>query len=380
VIIGVPKETFPGERRVALVPASLQLLAKQSIEVIIEAGAGSAAGYPDAAYSDKGGKVVPRAEVFGKADVVAMVRAGGANPKGDADLASLRDGQVLVAFLDPLGTPAGAEKIAARKVQAYAMELIPRTTRAQSMDALSSMANLAGYKAVLMAANHAPRIFPMMTTAAGTITAAKVLVLGVGVAGLQAIATARRLGAVVEAFDIRPETREQVESLGARFVALDLGTENAQTAGGYARELTEDEKKKQSDLMADHVRAADVVVTTAQVPGRKAPRLIHADVVRGMKPGAVIVDMAAESGGNCELTVAGEEVDEGGVIVLGPRNLPGTVAASTSMLYSNNLTSLLGLLVKEGELVLDREDEIIAGALVCHGGEVTSARVKELLG
>jgi NAD(P) transhydrogenase subunit alpha len=370
---GIPKETHAEESRVAIVPDSVPKLAKLGLEVVVERGAGIASGFADTAYEQKGAKLGSAEEALACPLVLALHVPGG-------DGAHLARGTLLACLADPLGEPERVRNMAGNGLSCIALELIPRISRAQAMDVLSSMANVAGYKAVLLAATRSPKLFPMMMTAAGTIRPAKVFVLGVGVAGLQAIATARRLGAVVEAFDIRPETREQVESLGARFVALDLGTENAQTAGGYARELTEDEKKKQSDLMADHVRAADVVVTTAQVPGRKAPRLIHADVVRGMKPGAVIVDMAAESGGNCELTVAGEEVDEGGVIVLGPRNLPGTVAASTSMLYSNNLTSLLGLLVKEGELVLDREDEIIAGALVCHDGEVTSARVKELLG
>ena len=368
---GIPKETHPDETRVAIVPDSVPKLAKLGLEVLVERGAGLASGFPDDAYEQKGATLASRDEVLACSLILSLHIPGG-------DGSGLKKGSLLACLVDPLAEPKRVEQLAKRGLSCVALEMIPRISRAQAMDVLSSMANVAGYKAVLLAATRSPKLFPMMMTAAGTVRPAKAFVLGAGVAGLQAIATARRLGAVVEAFDIRPETREQVESLGARFVALDLGTEDAQTAGGYARELTDEEKRKQSELMADHVRAADVVVTTAQVPGRKAPRLIPADVVRGMKPGAVIVDMAAESGGNCELTRAGEEVEEGGVIVLGPRNLPGTVASSTSMLYSNNLTNLLGLLIKEGELVLDREDEIVAGALVCHAGEVTSERIAEL--
>lgn len=380
VIIGVPKETYPGEQRVAMVPANVAILAKQSIEVIVERGAGELAGYTDQAFADKGAKLVSRDEVFEKADLVAMVRAAGANPNGDADIARLREGQVLVAFLDPLANPEGAAKIAARKVEAWGMELIPRTTRAQSMDALSSMANLAGYKAVLLAANHAPRILPMMTTAAGTVTPAKVLVLGVGVAGLQAIATAKRLGASVEAYDIRPEVREQVQSVGGKFVDLGLDTSGTSDKGGYAKAQTDEFIAKQQAALAEFVRAADIVITTAQVPGRKAPTLLTAAMQKGMKPGSIVVDLAAETGGNCELTKAGETYVVDGVTMIGPVNLASTMAFHSSQLYSKNVTNLVQYLcTKEGAYAPKDEEEIVKETRVCRGGEVVHARVAAAL-
>lgn len=381
MIIGVPKETYPGEQRVAMVPANVPVLAKQSIEVIVQRGAGLLAGYTDQAFEDKGAKLVDtREEVFQKADAVAMVRAGGANPNGDADLALLREGQLLIAFLDPLANPEGVQKIAATKAEAWGMELIPRTSRAQSMDALSSMANLAGYKSILLAANHAPRILPMMTTAAGTITPAKVLVLGVGVAGLQAIATAKRLGAIVEAYDIRPEVKEQVQSVGGKFVELGLDTSGSSDKGGYAKAQTEEFIAKQQAALAEFVRAADIVVTTAQVPGRRAPMLLTAAMQKGMKPGSIIVDLAAESGGNCELTKAGETIVIDGVTMLGPVNLASTMAFHASQLFSKNVTNLLLYLTgKDGVYAPKEEEEIVRETRISKGGEIVHARVAAAL-
>lgn len=364
-----------------MVPANVPALAKQSIQVIVQRGAGVLAGYTDQAFEDKGATLVDtREEVFAKADLVAMVRAGGANPNGDADIALLREGQAFVALLDPLVQPEAAEKIANRKVDAWSMELIPRTTRAQSMDVLSSMANLAGYKAILLAANQAPRIFPMMTTAAGTITPAKVLVLGVGVAGLQAIATAKRLGAIVEAYDIRPEVREQVQSVGGKFIDLGLDTEGSSDKGGYAKAQTEEFIAKQQAALAEFVRAADIVVTTAQVPGRRAPLLLTAAMQKGMKPGSIVVDLAAESGGNCELTKAGETYVVDGVTMIGPVNLASTMAFHSSQLYSKNVTNLvLYLASKEGAYAPKDEDEIVRETRISRGGEIIHARVKAAL-
>jgi NAD(P) transhydrogenase subunit alpha len=365
---GIPKETRPGETRVAIVPDGAARLQKLGFEVLVEAGAGAASGAPDDVYVAKGARIAPRAEVLGCELVL------GVNVPAETGYAR---GALLVCMADPLGDPAGVKKLAEQGVSCLALELVPRISRAQSMDVLSSQANIAGYKAVLLAAARSTKLFPLLMTAAGTVRPAKVFVLGAGVAGLQAIATAKRLGAMVEAFDIRPETKQEVESLGARFIALDVARD-ARAEGGYARELTAEEKERQTALMAAHVQAADVVITTAQVPGRRAPRLVPADVVRGMKPGAVIVDMAAESGGNCELSRPGEEVVEKGVVILGPRNLPGSAAHAASQLYSNNVLSLLGLVVRDGRIVLDLEEEVVRASLVCHQGELTSERVKEL--
>ena len=368
--IGIPKEVVPGETRVALVPDSIPKLGKAGIEVSVESGAGVASGFTDAQYEEKGAQLVDRAAALG-CDMVLAVHA----PETD----TLKQGGTLVCMADPFGQPQRVAELAQRGVTCFSLELMPRISRAQSMDVLSSMANVAGYKAVLLGAARSPKLFPLMMTAAGTVRPAKVFVLGAGVAGLQAIATARRLGAVVEAYDIRPATKIEVESLGARFIEFDLGAEDAQDEGGYALELTEEQKAKQAELMAQQIQGADVVITTAQVPGRKAPRLIPAGVVEGMKPGSVIVDMAAESGGNCECTVAGEEVDVGGVIVIGPRNLPASVCVSTSTLYANNLVSFLKELTKEGEMDIDLENETLREPLVCRGGEVTNERVREIL-
>jgi H+-translocating NAD(P) transhydrogenase subunit alpha len=390
VIVGVPKEIYPGERRVALTPVVVPMLAKAGLEVVIEAGAGVGAGYPDAQYQDKGAKVLPdRAAVFAQAEIIVQVLGHGANDKnGESDLRLMRRGQALVGFLRPLGTPGKDGKADASRLQeiaqtgatSFAVELMPRTTRAQSMDALSSMASIAGYKAVLEVANALPRILPMMTTAAGTITPSRVLIIGVGVAGLQAIATARRLGAVVSAYDVRPAAKEQVQSLGARFVELQLETQDAQDARGYAKAQDEAFYAKQRELLGKVIAENDAVITTAVVPGKKAPVLVTAEMVKGMAPGSVVLDLAAERGGNCELTRAGEAVVVNGVTVIGPINLASGVPHHASQMYARNLTSFLANLVKDGKMRPAESDDIIRDTLVTQGGEVVNARVRELLG
>lgn len=381
MIVGVVKETYPGEQRVALAPGSLAALVKAGFEVILEAGAGEAAGYADAAYQHQGARLADRDEVFRAADIIAQVRALGANLEaGVTDLERIRAGQVLVGFADPLSAASAAQQIAARGGVLFAMELVPRITRAQSMDALSSMASIAGYKAVLLAAATAPKIFPMMMTAAGTISPSKVFVMGAGVAGLQAIATARRLGAVVEAYDVRPVVKEQVESLGARFLELPLETSGAQDQGGYAKQLDEGVYQKQRELMLKAVAASDVVITTAAIPGRKSPVLVTAEMVAAMAPGSVIVDLAAERGGNCELTRADQTVVEHGVTILGPTNLPATVPLHASQMYSRNVTTFLLHLVKDGKLAIDAADQITRDTLVTRDGEVVHPRVRKALG
>lgn len=369
--VGVPHEG-PAERRVATVPdlvPKLQRLAPE-LEVVVERGSGEGSGFPDGAYVEKGARVVDRAEAVGSDVVIAYEPP----PAGE-----LAEGTVLVCCPDPLGHPERIAELARAGVTCFALEMVPRISRAQTMDVLSSQANVGGYKAVLLAAAALPKLFPMLMTSAGTVRPARVFVLGAGVAGLQAIATARRLGAVVEAFDIRSETKEQVESLGARFVELDVGAGDAQDEGGYAKELTDEQKERQAELMAEAIRAADVVITTAQVPGRKAPLLVPADVVEGMRPGSVIVDMAADSGGNCALSKPGEEVVAHGVTILGPSNLPGSVAQTSSQLFANNLVAFLGEIVADGELKVDLENEVVRGALACHEGEVTQERIREAL-
>jgi NAD(P) transhydrogenase subunit alpha len=353
VKVGVPRETAAGERRVALVPDSVTRLAESGIEIVVEAGAGSEASYPDDAYREAGAELGTPWD----ADAVAKVQQPSA-----AEVDLLRDGQVLIGFLQPLTDREGIDRLAARGVTAFAMESIPRITRAQAMDALSSQATVAGYKAALLAAERLPKFLPMLMTAAGTVPPAKALVLGAGVAGLQAIATIRRLGAVVSGFDVRPVVREQVESLGAKF--LDLGVVGEETAGGYARELTEDEQRRQQEELERAIPEFDVVITTAAIPGRPAPRLIPATAVQAMRPGSVIVDLAADTGGNCELTRPGEELVASGVKIVGLTNLPSTMPFDASRLYSRNVTALLQHLAPEGELRLDFEDEIVAGACV----------------
>ncbi len=378
---GVVKETYPGERRVALVPAVLPQLAKAGITCLVEAGAGLAAGFADEAYRQQGATVLAtRQEVFAGADTLVFVRALGANLEaGITDLGLVRKGQVLIGFCDPLGAPEALAQFAARGVTILAMELVPRITRAQSMDALSSMAMLAGYKAALLAASALPKMFPLMMTAAGTLLPARALVLGAGVAGLQAIAASRRMGAIVEAYDVRPDVKDQVQSLGAKFLELPLTAEGAQDKGGYARAFDEAFYRRQRELLTAALQRQDVVITTAAVPGRKSPILVTKEMVEVMPPGSVIVDLAAERGGNCELTRLGETVVHHGVTILGPDNLPATVPQHASQLYAKNVSSLLVHLTDAGQLRFDPEDEITREVTVVRDGEIVSPRVRESL-
>jgi NAD(P) transhydrogenase subunit alpha len=356
VKIGVPRETAAGEARVALVPEVVAKLSGQTLEIVVEKGAGDSASFTDEAYRQAGAKLVTAKEALG-ADIVAKV----AKPSA-AEIKLMKSGAVLIGFLQPLTDQNGIDALAKQGVVGLAMESVPRITRAQSMDALSSQATVAGYKAVLIAADRIPKLFPMLMTAAGTIAPVKVLVIGAGVAGLQAIATARRLGAVVSAFDIRPAVKEEIESLGAMF--LDLGVVGEETEGGYARELTPEQQKQQQAELEKRIPDFDVIITTALIPGRPAPKLIPADAAKAMRPGSIIVDLAAETGGNCALTVPGEITEKNGVTIVGLTNLPSEMAFHSSQLYARNVASLLGLLVKDGELKLDFEDEIVAGACV----------------
>lgn len=384
MIVGVPRERLPGESRVALTPANLAPLAKIGLQAIVERDAGVAAGFLDADYEAAGARVVAdRAAVFAEADIVAAVRLAGAEDPSaaTADLPLLRDGQIFVAAMEPLWDAKSLEAWAAKGVRAFALELIPRITRAQSMDVLSSMATVAGYKGVLLAAAALPRMFPMMMTAAGTLKPAKVLVVGAGVAGLQAIATAKRNGAVVSGYDVRPAVKEQVESLGAKFVELPLDTGAAEGAGGYAKEQSEEQVRRQQELMAGVVAESDVVITTAAIPGRKSPVIVTTAMVERMAPGSVVVDLAAERGGNCELTKAGETVFHRGVTILGPVNLPATVPYHASQMFARNVQTLLQHLVaKDGTLKIDLADEITAGTLVCDGGRIRHPQVAAALG
>jgi NAD(P) transhydrogenase subunit alpha len=382
MIISVPKETYPGERRVALVPASVPPLVKAGHRVQVESNAGRTAGFIDDAYREAGAEIIAdRSQLFQSADIVLQVRALGANPHaGAADLDAMRDGLVIVAPADPLGNPSAVRQLAERGVMLFAMELIPRITRAQSMDVLSSMATIAGYKAVLLAADRLPKLFPLMMTAAGTLTPAKVFVVGAGVAGLQAIASSRRLGAVVQAYDVRPAVKEQVESLGAKFVEVPLATTGAETSGGYAKQLGEEFYQKQRELMARTVAASDVCITTAAVPGKASPRIITADAVRAMAPGSVIVDLAAERGGNCELTKADETVTENGVTILGPTNLPSEVPTHASQMLAKNLTNFVKLITRGSEFHLNLEDEVVRATLATYRGDIVNPQVRELLG
>lgn len=381
MVIGVPKETFPGERRVALVPAVAATLIKKSHEVLLEPGAGCEAGFPDPEYAKVGVRIAgSRSEVFTSAEVILQVRCLGANPEaGRSDLESLRKGQTVIGFAEPLTAPEAARDIAARGATLFALELLPRITRAQGMDALSSQANIAGYRAVILAAEALPRLFPMLMTAAGTIAPARVLVIGAGVAGLQAIATARRLGAVVQAYDVRAAVKEQILSLGAKFVELDLAPTGADAAGGYAKQMDEAFYQRQRELLGRVVAASDAVITTAAVPGQRAPLLITEDAVRAMSSGSVIVDLAAERGGNCALSRPGETVVVNGVRILGPTNLPAGLPYHASQMYARNISSLLLHLLKDGRINLDLTDEIIRDTLVTKDGGVVNARVRELL-
>ncbi len=379
MIVGVPRESFPGERRVALVPLVIPNLAKAGFEVVVEAGAGIEAGYPDADYVAKGAKILSaRADVFRTADIIVQVLCHGSNDQtGKADLPFLRGDQVLIGFLRPLGALDTIQEVAATGVTSFSVELMPRTTRAQSMDPLSSMGTLCGYKAVLIAADTLPRLFPMMTTAAGTITPGRVLVIGAGVAGLQAIATARRLGAVTSAYDMRPAVKEQVQSLGGRFVELPLEAQEAQDAGGYARAQDETFYRKQRELLGRVVAESDVVITAAVIPGQKSPVLVTGDMVAKMAPGSVIVDLASERGGNCELTKTGEKIIEHGVTIIGWFNLASSLPYHASQMYARNITAFLLHLFVEGKLRLDLEDEIVSSTLLTRAGEVVNARVRE---
>ena len=382
MIVGVPTETYPGERRVALVPTAVPMLSRAGLDVLVEEGAGADAGFPDATYEEQGARLVSnRAKLFSAANVLLYVRGLGANPTaGRADLELLRPGHFILGLLDPLGAPQAIQELADRGVTAFALELLPRISRAQPMDALTAMATIAGYKAVLLAADTLPKMFPMMMTAAGTITPVRLFVVGAGVAGLQAIATARRLGAVVYAYDVRPVVKEQVESLGGRFVELPLETEETETTGGYAQAMDEAFYRRQREMLLQVVAESDVVITTAAVPGRKAPILVTEEMVKGMRPGSVILDLAAEGGGNCELTRPGETVEAHGVTVLGPVNLPATIPYHASQMYARNVTAFLQNLVKDGEVRLDLEDPITRDTLVAHEGEAVNPQVRELLG
>jgi NAD(P) transhydrogenase subunit alpha len=373
--VGVPKETAPGERRVALIPDTVKRLTGAGVRVNVERHAGVASGHNDDAYTAAGASIVDDARQAFAADVVIKVQ----KPTPE-ETALLRSGATLIALLQPMTNLDLVGDLASRNVTSFSMDAIPRTTRAQSMDVLSSQATVAGYKAVLMAADNLPRFFPMLTTAAGSIIPAKVLVVGAGVAGLQAIATARRLGAVVEAYDTRPVVKEQVESLGAKFVDIPVDTSDAQTSGGYAKEVSAETLRKQQEVLADHAAKSDVVITTAAVPGRAAPRLISKETVERMRPGSVIVDLAAETGGNVEVTKAGETVHHHGVAVMGQVNLPSTMPVHASQMYAKNIQNLLDLLIKNGAFAPDYNDEIVKGTVITRNGEVVHEMTKQRLG
>jgi len=382
MIVGVPKENFPGETRVSLVPAALGPLRNKGLDVVVETGAGTEAGYSDRLYEEKGAAIAPtRQELFARADVITQVRVLGETTEVEiSDLRLFREGQIVIGTCDPLIMHDANRSLAEKGVSLLSLELMPRITRAQSMDILSSMATVAGYKAVLLAADTLPKMFPMMMTAAGTISPAKVFVVGAGVAGLQAIATAKKLGAVVEAYDVRPAVKEQVESLGGKFVELELETGDAEDAGGYARAMDEEFYSKQREMMIKVVAANDVVITTAAVPGKKAPILVTEEMVMGMQPGSVVVDLAAERGGNCEMTRPGETISAHGVTIIGPLNLPATIPFHASQMFSKNVATFLLHLVHEGTVRIDPQDEITAGTLVTHQGRIVHPLVLELMG
>ena len=382
MIIGIPRETCPGECRVGLIPQNVSALTKLGRSIIVESGAGEAAGHSDAAYEDAGAKIVNRDQIFTDAEIIVQVQTPGLNQDtGADDLAQLQSGKVLVGMMDPLANPEFADALAQKNVTGVAMELIPRITRAQAMDVLSSNAMIAGYKSVLVGASEVAAMFPMNMTAAGTLNPCRVFIMGAGVAGLQACATAKRLGAVVEAYDVRPAAREQILSVGAKPVELNIKADDTEGSGGYAKEQSAEFIKAQQAAMADVLSQQDVVITTAAVPGKKSPILVTAEMVTKMKPGAVIVDLAAEKGGNCELTQLGETVIENGVKIIGPKNLTSTVAAHASQMYGKNIENLLALLIDdEGNLNLDFEDEIVSETVVSMDGDVPHARMRDLLG
>jgi NAD(P) transhydrogenase subunit alpha len=368
--VAVPKEIYPGERRVALIPEVSRKMAKLDIEVLLESGAGDAAHYPDAAF-DSARIVSDAGSLYGEADIILTVQ-----PPALEAIEHLREGSILIGMLLPYQRLQHVEHLKARNITSFAMELVPRISRAQSMDALSSQAAVAGYKAALMAASLSGRFFPMLTTAAGTIRPSKAVIIGAGVAGLQAIATCRRLGAMVEGYDVRSATKEQVESLGAKFIDTSLAAEGS---GGYARELTDEEKQQQQEILARHIAAADAVITTAAIPGRPSPRIIPASMVAGMKPGSVIIDLAAEGGGNCELTRPGEQLEHDNIIIYGPLNVPSMLAVHASEMYAKNLLNFLTPMIRDGELVPDWEDEVIADSALTHNGEIRHAPSRELV-
>ncbi len=379
--VGVLKETFPGERCVAIVPRSVEVLKKSEISVILEPSAGADAGYTDDQYIAKGARIASRNEIFAEADILIQYRGLGANPEaGRADLRSLRPGQIVMGLGEPLTAVREAADLAATGVSFFAMELIPRTTRAQSMDVLSSLATISGYEAVLLSAQTLPKMFPMLMTAAGTITPAKVFVIGAGVAGLQAIATARRLGAVVSAYDVRPAVKDQIVSVGAKFISLDVEATAAEDKGGYAKAMDESFYRRQRELMTDVIRENDVVITTAAVPGKKAPVLITREMVEAMAPGSVIMDIAAVRGGNCELTRPGETVIHNGVTILGPTNFAAMAPYHASQMFSSNAVTFLKHLLGFLPLSTSITDDIVMETMVTHGGEVVNPRVREALG
>ncbi len=382
MIVGVPKETFPGEKRVALIPQNISNLTKTGFEVLVESKAGGSSGFSDSEYTDKGAKITGnRKELFSKADVILQVRGFGTNPdKGKSDLVLMKAGQIVVGLHEPLAAIDAIKILANRKVTAFAMELIPRITRAQSMDVLSSMATIAGYKSVMIAAESLPKMFPMLMTAAGTTAPAQVFVVGAGVAGLQAIATAKRLGSVVKAYDVRPAVKEQIESLGAKFVELPVDAKESEDSGGYAIEMDESFYKRQREMMTKIVEESDVVITTAMIPGKKAPVLIAAGMVKKMHHGSIIVDLAAESGGNCELTKSGKTVVTTGVTIIGPVNIASTIPYHASQMYSKNITTFLLHIIKEGKLSDDADDEILTDTMVTKDGTIVNKLVKELAG
>ena len=382
MLIGIPSEIKTGGKRVAMSPANVQSLTDKSVKVLIQANAGSAAGYPDTDYAAAGATVTAdRAEIFARADIILQVQSFGSNNENsDDDLAMVRQGQLIIGMMDPLAAPQAAQAVADKGATAIALELVPRISRAQSMDVLSSMATLAGYKAVLMGASAAPRIFPMLMTAAGTLQPARVLIMGVGVAGLQACATAKRLGAVVEAYDVRPAAREQILSVGAKPVELDLDTGESEGASGYANEQGEDFLRRQRELMTEVVAQQDIIITTAAIPGAKSPILVTEDMVKAMKPGAVIVDLAAERGGNCDLTEQGKTVIAHDVTIIGPENVPSELAYHASQMLGKNMQTLLDLIIDDaGNLNLDFNDEIVAGTVVAHDSDVPHPHMRKLL-
>jgi len=375
--VAVLRETYPGERRVALTPANLAALAKAGAEVVVESGAGAAAGFPDAEYADKGAQIAATRQEAMAAEVVVQVRCLGANAEaGQADLAHLRAGQIVIGMCDPLGAPEAVRQVAQTGASLFALELIPRITRAQSMDVLSSMATIAGYRAVLLAAVELPKMFPLMMTAAGTLTAARAFVIGAGVAGLQAIATAKRLGAIVSAYDVRTACREQVASLGGKFIELEIEAGQSEDKGGYAKAMGDEFYRRQRELMARVVADSDIAVTTAAIPGKKSPVLITKEAVEGMRPGSVIVDLAAERGGNCELSQADRRVEHRGVLILGPTNLASEIPHPASLMFSNNVTKFLQNLIKGGQVNLNLQDEIIRETLAAQDGQVVHPRIR----